>query len=287
MERLLGALRTFYGPLASPPHELFAFFVWDVVSARVLPARRDVAWQALKRLPALTPDAMFRASKDDLIKALSAAGNAEGRLEHLKDGSGHFRRHRDLPDLVRGSLAGAVRALADVPHLSPAARLRALLVCGEHAIAPVDDAVARVIGRLQGFPPGPKARLRRLARRWLLAECRGDRGHLGEAMVWLAHHASSACAEHAPHCSVCPLASGCAHAQPRSPIPGPRVLVEGRDLAAQRLHVVPHLRGLVAALVAPFGQGHELQVILEVAQGRGEVVQVVGQQAAVAQFRQG
>ena len=91
------ALRAFYGPLAPPPQELFAFFVWDVVSARTLPARRDMAWQALKRLPALTPDAMFRASKDDLETALAAVG-ARGAAHR-----GAEERQRPLPPASRSA----------------------------------------------------------------------------------------------------------------------------------------------------------------------------------------
>ena len=213
MEGVVVALRAFYGPLAPPPRELFAFFVWDVVSARALPARRDVAWQALKRLPALTPDAMFRASTDDLEQALRAVGAVEQRIEALKNGSGHFRRHHNLGAVVGGPLLGAVRVLADVPHLSSAARTRALLMVGGHALAPVDDAVARVLARLQGDGSDPKARVRRRARRRLFEACHGDREAIAEAVVVLAHHAAHACAEHAPHCSVCPLAPECRHRQ--------------------------------------------------------------------------
>lgn len=219
MEGVLGALRAFYGPLAPPPQELFAFFVWDVVSARALPARRDLAWQALKRLPALTPDAIFRASKHDLETALAAVGAVEQRIEALKNGSGHFRRHRDLADRVHGPLLGAARALAQVPHWSTSTRSRALLFAGGHSIAPVDDALARVLARLHGLAPGPKARVRRAARRHLLAACHGEHERLAEAVVVLGHHATHACAD-VPHCTVCPLAASCHHAALSSTRPG-------------------------------------------------------------------
>ena len=97
---VLTALAAFYGPLAPPPRDLFAFFVWEIVSARALPARRDMAWQAVKRIPALTPDAMFRAPKDDLKAAIEGLGGFEERLDALRAGGGHFRRHRELPRRV-------------------------------------------------------------------------------------------------------------------------------------------------------------------------------------------
>ena len=210
MDGVLTALAAFYGPLASPPADLFQFFVWEVVSARALPARRDIAWQALRRIPALTPDAMFRAPKDDLKAAIDGLGAFEERFDALRSGSGHFRRHRELPDVVAGSLARAARALRDVPHLTPSSQLRALFFAGGHAVPAVDDQVARVIGRLRGVtaPAGP--RRRRLARRALATAFGRDRDRLGQALVLLGHHAGHACVEHAPHCAVCPLRSGCA-----------------------------------------------------------------------------
>lgn len=208
-EGVLTALAAFYGPLAPPPRDLFAFFVWEVVSARALPARRDMAWQAIKRIPALTPDAMFRAPKDDLKAALDGLGGFEERLEALRSGSGHFRRHRDLPDAVAGPLLRATRALRDVPHLSPSAQLRALFFAGGHVVPAVDDQTARVLARLAGVaaPAGP--RRRRAARQQLQAAFGADRDRLGQALVLLGHHAAHACVEHAPHCTVCPLRAGC------------------------------------------------------------------------------
>ena len=84
MDGVLTALAAFYGPLASPPRDLFAFFVWEVVSARTLPARRDIAWQAIRRIPALTPDAMFRVPKDDLKAAIEGLGAFDERQEALR-----------------------------------------------------------------------------------------------------------------------------------------------------------------------------------------------------------
>lgn len=212
MDGVLTALAAFYGPLASPPGELFAFFVWEVVSARALPARRDIAWLALRRLPALTPDAMFRAPKDDLKTALEGLGAFEERLEALRAGSGHFRRHRDLPRVVAGPLLRATRALRDIPHLTASSQVRALHFAGGHGLPAVDDQVARVIGRLHGLtvPAGPVRR--RQARQRLAAAFGHTRERLTPALVLLGHHAAQACLEHAPHCTVCPLRTGCASA---------------------------------------------------------------------------
>lgn len=218
MERVVPALAAFYGPLAAPPRDLFAFFVWEIVSARSLPARRDIAWLALKRVPALTPDALFRAPKDELKAAIEGLGAFEDRLEALRAVSGHVRRHRDLPGRVAGPLIGAARALRDVPHLTPSSRLRALVFAGGHDLPAADDGVARVVTRLAGLSTGAGAPRRRAARQVLAPVFRGDRDTLIQALVLLGHHAQQACLEHAPHCTVCPLRDGCAWALGSDPI---------------------------------------------------------------------
>ena len=210
MREAASALARFYGPLAAPPRDLFALFVWEVISARALPARRDIAWQALKRLPALTPDAMFRASKDDLKAAIEGLGAFEERFDALKNGAGHFRRLRNVPERVASGLRPAARELADVPHLTPAGRLRALFFAGGHAVPAADDAVARVVTRYAGLRSKAGPPRRHAARRHLAAAFSGDRDQLAPALVLLAHHAAQCCVEQAPHCGVCPLKAGCA-----------------------------------------------------------------------------
>lgn len=209
MREALDALATFYGPLAPPPRDLFGFVVWEILSARALPSRRDLAWLALRRLPALTPDAMFRAAKANLQDALLMLAAREERIDELRSACGHLRRHRDLEALVAGPLVGAVRALAAVPGLTPAGRGRALLFPGGHAVAPADDGVVRVVSRLHGLEATHPAARRRLSRARMRADCAGDLNLLRAAAVLVSHHAAHACAHATPHCGVCPLAGQC------------------------------------------------------------------------------
>jgi endonuclease III len=209
MRDALEALASFYGPLAPPPRDLFGFVVWEILSGRALPSRRDLAWTALRRLPALTPDAMFRASKADLQEALLMLPGREERIDELRSASGHLRRHRQLEAAVTGRLAGAVRALAELPGLTPAGRVRALLFPGGHAVAPTDEGVVRVVVRLHGLDQSGPAARRRVARGLVRAECGGDLELLRRTAVLVAHHAAHACAPSTPHCGVCPLAGQC------------------------------------------------------------------------------
>src|SRR5688572_4204378 len=90
------ALRTFYGRLPAPPEDLFQFFVWEILSATSLPARRDHAWNALKKIPALTPDAMFRAPAKALLDAVALGGpHREHKVEQLRATVDVFKRHRE------------------------------------------------------------------------------------------------------------------------------------------------------------------------------------------------
>lgn len=219
MRAALDALATFYGPQAPPPRDLFGFVVWEILSVRTLPSRRDIAWLALRRLPALTPDAMFMASKADLQAALSMLPARDERIDELRSASGHLRRHRGLEAEVAGRLARAVRALAAVPGLTPAGRGRALLFPGGHAVAPADEGVVRVVARLHGIDAQHPAARHRLSRRRLCADCDGDLHLLREAAVLVGHHAAHACAPAAPHCGVCPLARRCRFAA-AGPRPG-------------------------------------------------------------------
>jgi len=219
MRDLVETLGAFYGPLAAPPRDLFGFVVWEILSARTLPSRRDIGWTALKRLPALTPDAMFRAATADLQAALLMLPAREERIDALRAASGHLRRRRDLDQVLAGPLRGAVRALADVPVLSAPARVRALIFAGGHAVAPIDEGILRAVARLHGLAhPRPRA-LRRLARTRLTATCAGQLDLLRQATVLLGHHAQHACAEAAPHCGVCPLAARCRFAATPRPAP--------------------------------------------------------------------
>ena len=217
MREALDALAAFYGPLAPPPRDLFGFVVWEILSARTLPSRRDLAWTALKRLPALTPDAMFRASKADLQQALAMLPGREQRIDDLRAASGYLRRHRDYDQVVAGPLRPAIRIMADVPALDPPARIRALLFSGGHAVAPIDAGITRVVARLHGLGHVRPAAVRRLSRARLAAGCGRQLDLLRQAAVVLAHHAAHACAETAPHCGVCPLAPGCCYAARREP----------------------------------------------------------------------
>lgn len=223
MKDAIGRLREFYGLLPPPPANLFQFFLWEILSRDAILARRDLAWQALRRIPALTPDAVFRAPKQELLDAIALTGpNREEKADAIRAVVGEFKRHRDVLNetaLASGPLSHAVRALARLTQVEVSVRRRALLFALGRPLLPMDDDLARVAGRLAGFEPivqryRPRAadlrRSQRDARRWLAERLPPEVSVYREAVTYLRHHAMHTCVVAGPHCGVCPLAVQCA-----------------------------------------------------------------------------
>ncbi len=151
LETLLNALQKFYGALPPPPRDPFTLFVWEVLSVHSTPRKRDAALAALKKIPALTPDSMWRAPQKKLEESVKLAGPySENRIQALRTGCELFRRSPDLPKTIRGPLTGARRALKPFPQLGETGAHRMLLFAAGQAILPVDARVSRV-GRRLGY----------------------------------------------------------------------------------------------------------------------------------------
>jgi len=211
IEHLLDRLEVFYGPLKPPPRDPFTLFVWEVVSVHAAPGRRDAALAALRRIPALTPDAMWKAPRGKLEPALRLAGPyVEQRLRALRAGVDLFRRTPDLPTILRGPLPAARRALRPFPHLGEAETHRLLLFATDHVVLPVDARICRTGLRLgYGREEDDFRRTVRAVRRRLAAELPRSAAAYRRAALYLSHHGGATCTEANPHCPVCPLLNEC------------------------------------------------------------------------------
>src|SRR5713101_4679995 len=148
---MLDALRKFYGTLPTPPRDPFTLFVWEVLSVHSTPRKRDAALGALRRIRALTPDAMWRAPQKKLEESVALAGPySEQRLRALRVGVDRFRRAPDLPQIIRGPLPAARRSLKGLPQMGEGGAYRMLLFAADQSVLPVDARVSRVTRRL-GF----------------------------------------------------------------------------------------------------------------------------------------
>jgi len=220
LERLVLSLQKFYGPLQPPPRDPFALFVWEVLSVHSTPRKRDAALAALKRIPALTPDAMWRAAQKKIEESVKLAGPyTENRLNALKAGAAVFRRNPNLPAIIRGPVAAARRALKPLPQLGETGAHRMLLFAADHPILPVDARVSRV-GRRLGYGEAHEE-FRRQARSVqdaLASELPSNVDAFSRAFLYLSHHGAATCTEADPHCAVCPLLKQCPDGRQRTGI---------------------------------------------------------------------
>ena len=217
LEALLNALQKFYGLLPSPPHDPFTLFVWEVLSVHSTPSKRDAAMAALKRIPALTPDAMWRAPQKKLEQSLMLAGPyLENRLGAMRSGVELFRKNPDLAATIRGPLPSARRALKPFPQLGETGAHRMLLFAADQVILPVDARVNRVGQRLgYGAAAGDFKKQSRSVQAALVRELTASADTYRRAFVYLSHHGGATCTEADPHCTICPLLKECPHGQNR------------------------------------------------------------------------
>src|SRR4051812_28184929 len=192
-------------------------FVWEVLSAHATPRKRDAALAALKRIPALTPDGMWRAPQKKLEQSVGLAGPyLDNRLQALRTGVELFRRSPDLPKTIRGPLPAARRALKPLPQLGDAGAHRMLLFAADQAILPVDARVNRVGRRLgYGAAAGDFRKQSRSVQAALMRELPASADAYRRAFLYLSHHGGATCTESDPHCTICPLLEECPEGQRR------------------------------------------------------------------------
>ena len=217
LETFLNALKSFYGALPQPPRDPFTLFVWEVLSVHSSPRKRDAALAALKRIPALTPDAMGRAPQKKLEQSVTLAGPyAENRLQALRAGVDLFRRSPNLPAVIRGPLPAARRALKPLPQLGETGAHRMLLFAADHAILPVDARFSRVGRRLgYGVAASDFKKQARSVQEALARELPASVDDYRRAFLYLSHHGGATCTEADPHCPICPLLEECPEGQKR------------------------------------------------------------------------
>jgi endonuclease III len=214
MLELTDRLERFYGPLPLPPEDPFALYVWEVLGIRTTATRRDAAMNALRRIPALTPDSMGKVARATLEKAIALAGPyREERLRALTSGVEVFKRNRDLPKALRSDIAAARDALALLPHLSAISGQWLLLFAGRHPLFPDDPDLRRVLTRLQSDVGAATEQFG------------GVLTAMQRATLYLAHHGRLTCFEADPLCHICPLRSECPFPRLRS---GPSHLLPRR-----------------------------------------------------------
>ena len=211
IEPIVDRLRTFYGLLPSPPDDPFILFVWEVLSAHSTPGRREQAMAALLKMRALTPDAMWRTPQKKLEEAVKRAGPyLDDRVRALRAGVEVFRKSPRLPEVIRGPMPAARRALRRLPRLGEGGAHRMLLFAGSHLVLPVDARINRVGRRLgYGTAHADFRRSSRSVQQALQGGLPQDVDAFRKAFLYLSHHGACTYTESDPHCGVCPLLEQC------------------------------------------------------------------------------
>lgn len=211
-DELIERLAGFYGPLRMPPDDPFGYYVWEVLGTRTSAGRRDAAMTALRRVPALTPDAVGKLARGRLEAVVRQCGSLiEERMAALEAGATVFRRQPRLVERLRGPLRQAWLAARDLPHLGHAGALGVLLFAGSGRLAPVDEGLTRFATRFGLAPPlANRRRLVRDVRGQLTTRLPADAAARRKAVLYLQHHADHTCVAGVPHCNACPLADACA-----------------------------------------------------------------------------
>jgi len=220
LEKTLAALQKFYGALPPLPRDPFTLFVWEVLSVHSTPRKRDAALAALKRIPALTPDSMWRSPQKKLEESVKLAGPyTENRLSALRTGVDLFRRTPGLPAVIRGPLTAARRAIKPLPQLGDVGAHRMLLFAADHAVLPVDARVSRVGRRLGYGEPSEEFRKQsRSVHDAMTKELPASVDAYRRAFLYLSHHGAATCTEADPHCPVCPVLKDCPEGKRRAGI---------------------------------------------------------------------
>lgn len=216
MLELTHKLERFYGPLPLPPDDPFALYVWEVLGARTTAARRDAAMTALRRIPALTPDALGALPRAKLETAVGLAGPyRDERIRALASGVDVFKRNRDFPQRLRGDVDSARAALALLPHLASTSAQYLMLFAGGHTVLPEDPDMRRVLGRLRREPEAVAEELGIVL------------SAMQRATLYLSHHGRTTCVEAVPLCHICPLRFQCPF--PQASHRAPDVLQRGES----------------------------------------------------------
>jgi hypothetical protein len=129
--------------------------------------------------------------------AVALAGSyREERLQALASGADVFRRHRDLPERLRGAIATATDALKLLP---PHHAFRLLLSSGRHPLLPDEPNLVRVIGRLG------------MNTEDVLLPLGDVLTALQRAALYLSHHGRATLRRVGSPGRVCPLRTHCPH----------------------------------------------------------------------------
>jgi endonuclease III len=213
------ALRKYHGaPDPLPTADPFELVLLENVAYLAPPARRREAFERLRKTVGTSPASLLTA-RHQALEGVTSGGILKstfaGKLrECARIAVAKF--DGDLGAAIRGPLATAKRALRSFPGIGDPGAEKILLFTGQQALLAPDSNGLRVLVRL-GLVREEKSYARTYAAsREAAQDLPADPRVLQEAHLLLQQHGHTLCKRNDPRCPVCPLAPGCAHANPVS-----------------------------------------------------------------------
>jgi hypothetical protein len=137
VERLAEAFGVPPSPPAGTPFEQVLF---DVASYLVSDERRLQVHRRLAREVGVTPEAVLRAPREDLLGAVEGGGmKPEMRADRVREAAAVAQQIGDLDAAARAPLAQAVRTFAKFPSIGVPGAEKILLFAGAHAVPALES----------------------------------------------------------------------------------------------------------------------------------------------------
>jgi len=220
LKKIIRKLKTHYGPPAPPKtSDAFEIILLENVAYLVDDAKRENAFDELRKTVGLKPADILNASSAELDRATSLGGIApQQRSARMKECAlialNEFGG--DLTSQLKPPFANAIKALRQFPGIGEPGAEKILLFTKTHPVLALDSNGLRVLLRL-GFGSEKKnySASYKSVREAIAGECGRDCETLIEAHQLLRLHGKSICKTSKPRCEQCPVSSTCAFYLPQ------------------------------------------------------------------------
>jgi endonuclease III len=212
LDDVIDRLEKQYGRPKPPRYEgVFEAVVAENAAYLVDDERRQTTVASLRKRVGITPEALLRANKAELVAAIAEGGMlAAGRAQKLVKAATIARELGDLDALARRPLAEARRALKRFPGFGGAAVDKLLMMFGGHRVLALDSNGLRVLTRLGfGREGNAYAQQYRDVQAAIAPELPKTAARLQRAHALLRVHGQQICRTTKPACNECALSSAC------------------------------------------------------------------------------
>jgi len=213
-QKIIAKLKKHFG-VPKPPQttDPFEIIVFDNIAYLVDDARREAAFDLLRKTVGLKPVDIVAAPAEKVISATKLGGiHPEPRAHRLKESAQIVLNDfgGDLDQALKLPLAKAIKALRQFPSIGEPGAEKILLFTRTQPILALESNGLRVMLRL-GFGEEKKnySASYKSVREAVVDQIGPDCDYLIEAHQLLRHHGKEICKTTNPHCDACPITRYC------------------------------------------------------------------------------